>query len=65
MHAAQHRSGVHPEALADPMAVERCRRPHNEAGQVGKKPKGDSSQRDHATIVPQLGDGPATASVRP
>jgi hypothetical protein len=61
MQTAQHRSGAHPVALADPMAAEWCRGGHNEVGQVGKQPKGDSSQRDHATIMPQLADGPSTA----
>jgi hypothetical protein len=36
MQATQHRSGVHPEALADPMAHEWCPGGHNEAGQVGE-----------------------------
>jgi hypothetical protein len=36
MQATQHRSGAHPEALADPTAGEWCRGGHNEAGQVGK-----------------------------
>jgi hypothetical protein len=42
-----------------------CEQQHNEAGQVGEYPKDDSSQRNHATIMPQLGEGPATRSVRP
>ena len=37
----------------------------NEAGQVGKQLNDDSSQHDHATIMPQAGEGPATRSVRP
>jgi hypothetical protein len=63
--ATRHRSGAHSEALADTMTGWWCRGGHNEAGRVGKQPKDDSSQRDHATIVPQLADGPATGSVRP
>jgi len=35
MQATQHRSGVHPEALSDPMAGEWCRGRHDEIGQVG------------------------------
>ena len=36
MRATRHRSGAHPEGLADPTAVEWCRGGHDEAGQVGK-----------------------------
>jgi hypothetical protein len=64
MQGTQHRSGAHPKALADSTAGEWCRRRHSEAGQVGKQPKDDSSRRDHATIMPQLGKGAATRSVR-
>jgi len=32
MRATQHQTGVHPEALADPVAREWCRGGHNEAG---------------------------------
>jgi hypothetical protein len=35
-HATRHRSRVHPEALADPMADQCCRLEHDEAGQVGE-----------------------------
>jgi len=63
--AAQHRSGAHPEALADPMAGQWCRGRHVEADQVGKYPRDDPSQHDHDMIVPQIGEGPATGSVRP
>jgi transposase-like protein len=65
MQAAQHRSGAHREALADPMADRWCRGRHEEAGRVGESPKDDSSRRDHATIKPRLGEGPANGSVRP
>jgi toxin HigB-1 len=41
-----------------------CEQQHSEAGQVGKQLSDDSSQRDHATIMPQLGKGPATRSIR-
>jgi hypothetical protein len=34
MQTAQHRSGAHAEALADPMAGEWCRGGHDEAGRV-------------------------------
>ena len=40
-------------------------RTHDEASPVGKYPKYDSSQRDHATIMPQVGEGPATGCVLP
>jgi hypothetical protein len=36
MQTAQHRSGAHAEALADPMAGWWCRWGHDEAGQVGE-----------------------------
>jgi len=36
MQTAQHRSGAHAEALADPMAGWLCRGEHNEADQLGK-----------------------------
>ena len=65
MRATGHRSGAHPEALAESTAGQWCRGGHDEAGQVGKQPKDDSSQEDHATIVPRLAEGPATESVRP
>jgi hypothetical protein len=58
MQANRHRSDAHPEALADPMAGERCRGGHDEAGQVGKQLNDDSSRRDHATIMPQVGERP-------
>jgi hypothetical protein len=32
----QHRSGAHPEGLADPMAGQWCRGRPDEAGQVGE-----------------------------
>jgi hypothetical protein len=38
---------------------------HNEAGLVGEQPNDVSSQHDHATIMPQVGEDPATGSVRP
>jgi len=65
MQATQHRPCAHPEALAEPMAGQWCHRRHDEAGQIGKQLNDDSSQRDHATIMPQLGEGSATGSVRP
>jgi len=52
-------------ALADSTAGQCCRGRHDEAGQVDKQPKDDSSQRDHATIMPRVGEGPETGSVRP
>ena len=36
MQATRHRSGAHPEGLADPTAGRWCRGGHDEAGQVGK-----------------------------
>jgi hypothetical protein len=36
MQATQHRSGAHPEALAEPMAGWWCRGRDDEAGQVDK-----------------------------
>jgi hypothetical protein len=63
--ATQHRSGAHPEGLADSTAGWWCRRRHDEAGQVGKYQRDDPSEHDHATIMPRLGEGPATGSVRP
>jgi hypothetical protein len=60
MQATRHRSGAHPEGLADSTAGQWCRGGHNEAGQVGKQPKDDSSQHDHATIMQQLAESPAT-----
>jgi len=45
------------------MAGQWCRRRHDEAGQVGTQPKDDSSQHDHVTIMPQVGDGPATGAL--
>ena len=65
MQAARQQLGAHPEALAESTAGQWCRGGHDEAGQVGKQPKDDSSQEDHATIVPRLAEGPATESVRP
>jgi hypothetical protein len=34
--ATRHRSDAHPEALANPMTGQWCRRRHDEAGQVGE-----------------------------
>ena len=65
MRAARHRSDAHPEGLADPTAGQWCRGGHKETGGVGKWPNDGSRRHDHATITPQLGEGPAKVSVRP
>lgn len=79
MQTAQHRSATHREALADPMAggwcadgtilcsvpADQCLGPNHHQGIAPiEQPTDDSSQRDHAAIMPQLGDGPATGSAR-
>lgn len=63
MQATRHLSGAHTEGFANWMVGNWCRGRHDEAGQVGKLPKDDSSQHDHVMIMPQLADDPATASV--
>jgi len=78
--AARQRPGAHPGALADPTAGQwrrrrlslrwrvghaRTEREHDEAGQVGKQPNGDPSQRDHAATTPRSRRGHAAARRRP
>jgi hypothetical protein len=65
MRANRQRPGAHPEGLADRTAGSWWRGRPDEVGRVGKGPKDDSSQHDHATIMPQVSEGPATGSVRP
>ena len=40
-------------------------RQYEDAGQVGNRPKDDSSRHDHTKIMPQVGEGSATGSGRP
>ena len=58
------RPGVRNSSTASAKPQPRSERRHNQAGQVGRFLKADSNQHDHATIMPRLGDGPATGSVR-